>query len=156
MPTIKRIMLPTGFSDLSKKAAPYADQMAQWSGAELHVVHVVPDAQVFVDPTIPGAGIPMVAPLTDDMRAAATTSLDKFIQETLPHVHDRVKKVILFGQITDEIVRYAETEAIDLIIMGTHADGMLKRIVWGSIGKSVLDRVPCPVLLAPVRGAHRT
>jgi nucleotide-binding universal stress UspA family protein len=33
---------------------------------------------------------------------------------------------------------------------------MLKRIIWGSISKSVMERAPCPVLLVPVHDAPRT
>jgi nucleotide-binding universal stress UspA family protein len=156
MPTISRVLLPTGFSDLSRKAAAYAEQMAQWSGAQVHAAHVIPDPQVFVDPTIPGAGIPIAAPLPAELRSAAAASLDAFVKEALPTIKDRVKQVLLFGNITEELARYAEAEKIDLIVMGTHADGVVKRIIWGSIGKSVLERAVAPVLLVPIRGAKRT
>jgi nucleotide-binding universal stress UspA family protein len=98
----------------------------------------------------------MMAPMSEDLRAAAATSLDAFVKEALPGIAGSVRQVVLFGSITDELIRHAEAEAIDLIVMGTHADGAVKRIIWGSIGKSVLERSPAPLLLVPVRGAQRT
>jgi hypothetical protein len=53
---------------------------------------------------------------------------------------------IEWGQPAIEIVRYAREHAIDLIAMGTHGRGGLKRLLLGSVAESVVRGAPCPAL----------
>ena len=45
-----------------------------------------------------------------------------------------------------EIIRYAREHQIDLIVMGTHRRGGLKRLIVGSMAESAVRGAPCPVL----------
>ncbi|HET9986281.1 MAG TPA: universal stress protein [Longimicrobiales bacterium] len=49
----------------------------------------------------------------------------------------------------DEIVRYTEEIEGDLLIMGTHGYGALRRALIGSVASAVTRRAPCPILLVP-------
>lgn len=49
----------------------------------------------------------------------------------------------------DEIVRYTEEVEGDLLIMGTHGYGALRRALIGSVASAVTRRAPCPILLVP-------
>jgi len=46
----------------------------------------------------------------------------------------------------DEIVKYAESEGIDLIVMGTHGRPGLAHLLMGSVAEKVVRTAPCPVL----------
>jgi nucleotide-binding universal stress UspA family protein len=46
----------------------------------------------------------------------------------------------------DEIIRYANDEDIDLIVMGTHGRGGLARLLMGSVAEKVVRTARCPVL----------
>lgn len=50
------------------------------------------------------------------------------------------------GDSADEILNYAETEDIDLIVMMTHGRSGIERLVLGSVTESTLRHAPCPVL----------
>jgi nucleotide-binding universal stress UspA family protein len=45
-----------------------------------------------------------------------------------------------------DIVEYARSEAIDLIVMGTHGRGVLQHLLMGSVAERVVRWAPCPVL----------
>ena len=45
-----------------------------------------------------------------------------------------------------EIVRYARSNAIDLIVMGTHGRGAVEHMLLGSVAEKVVRKAPCPVL----------
>lgn len=47
------------------------------------------------------------------------------------------------------ITEYAKEHALDLIIMGTHGYGGMKRFLTGSVATGVARQAPCPVLLVP-------
>jgi nucleotide-binding universal stress UspA family protein len=153
MAQIKRVMLPTGFSQLSKHAAEYVRLLVPKLDAELDVVHVVSHTELVMDPGMPGVGMPIPSTSTQELLVQSRLSMESFIREVIPELSDRTRTFTSIGGIVDELLKHVNTHAIDLIIMATHADGMLKRLIWGSIGKSVLEQAPCPVLLVPVKGA---
>src|SRR5690606_25204297 len=49
----------------------------------------------------------------------------------------------------DEIIRMATEDSIDLVVLGTHGHGAVKRALIGSTASGVARRAPCPVLLVP-------
>jgi nucleotide-binding universal stress UspA family protein len=51
----------------------------------------------------------------------------------------------------DEIVDYATKIGADLIVMGTHGRGGLRRVLLGSVAEKVLRAACCPVLVVPIR-----
>ncbi|HVU64875.1 MAG TPA: universal stress protein [Phycisphaerales bacterium] len=155
MPTISRILLPTAFSSLSRRAAEYVRLLLPLLDVRVHMVHVTPSTPVAMDPIVPGATGGVVAPPVDELLADSRRRLDSFAQENFPEYLDRITLASAFGDVADELLKYIRANQIDLVVMGTHADGMLKRIVWGSVGREVLEGAACPVLLVPVRGVSR-
>ncbi len=59
--------------------------------------------------------------------------------ELVPHV--------LAGPAAKEILRVARGVAADLVVVGTHGRGGVKRLVLGSVAEEVLRRAGCPVLV---------
>lgn len=49
----------------------------------------------------------------------------------------------------DSIGDHARREAMDLLVMGTHGEGGLRRLLVGSVASRVAREAPCPVLLVP-------
>jgi nucleotide-binding universal stress UspA family protein len=54
---------------------------------------------------------------------------------------------VIIGEPADEIIKYANNEKIDLIIMGTTGLGGVKKFVFGSVARNVSEKAPCPVML---------
>ncbi|MBU0718873.1 MAG: universal stress protein [Planctomycetes bacterium] len=147
--TIQRILVPTDFSELSRHAALHARSLAETHRAALHVVHVIPSDW---EPTlVPEVGTIMPA---EQVRDRAKKLLDTFISNSLAGLDSPITTSVLSGTEAGEISRYASEEAIDVIVVGTHARGLVKRIFRGSISKAVLEKAPCPVLMVPIVIAH--
>ncbi len=51
------------------------------------------------------------------------------------------------GHAADEIVRFADEGAVDLIVVGSHGQGSLSNLVMGSVATKVLAGCKTPVLL---------
>ena len=60
-----------------------------------------------------------------------------------PFVHRRIEA----GDAGPMIVWVAEHEHADVIVVGSHGHGVLKRLVMGSVSQHVVNHAPCPVLL---------
>jgi universal stress protein A len=59
----------------------------------------------------------------------------------------RPEYAVRIGAPADEIVRYADSRDIDLIVMGTHGRSGVAHMVMGSVAEKVVREAPCPVLV---------
>jgi nucleotide-binding universal stress UspA family protein len=59
----------------------------------------------------------------------------------------RVSWAHAHGHAADEIVAFADSQKIDLIVMGTHGHSALGNVILGSVTTGVLARCKIPVLL---------
>ena len=145
----KTILVPVDFSDTADLALDYGCRLAEKFGAVVHLLYVVEAAHIGP----PGAALwgyslpALVKRLEDaaEMRMAALAP----DYETL--VVERVAKV---GEPFVEIVRYARTADIDLIVIGSHGRGAVTHVLLGSVAERVIRTAPCPVLT--VRSPGRT
>ena len=137
--TIKRILLPTDFSDTAAHTLGYAREMAERFGSEMHVLHVV------ADPTPQdwaiGAAALVVSDLLKTWEAAAERRLAEISLDGIETV--RATRV---GHAFVEILQYATDNAIDMIVMGTHGRGPVEHLLLGSVAETVVRKAPCPVL----------
>jgi nucleotide-binding universal stress UspA family protein len=79
------------------------------------------------------------------------------VEEWLAEVADRsglpddTERHVSMGEPSFEILAAADRYAVDLIVMGTRASGVMTRALMGSIADAVLRRASCPVLAVPNR-----
>jgi nucleotide-binding universal stress UspA family protein len=143
--TIRRILCPTDFSELSKAALAQAGALARWYEAEITLLYVAPAA--FTAAEVVYVPSPWLSPETlekwrGDLHAFAQSSREEGI---------RVRIDLCEGNPATEILDTARTGAFDLIVMGTHGRHGLESWVLGSVTESVLRTSPCPVLTVAPR-----
>jgi nucleotide-binding universal stress UspA family protein len=141
MINLKRILVPSDFSECSDAAVRYGLELAHKFGATLHLLHVIQDPA-----TQPWAAEGFAVPLleaVDQWQKDAKTRLDASIPS-----EDRASAVVscTIASPFPEILRYAIDNEIDLIVMGTHGRGGVSHMLLGSIAEKVVRRAPCPVL----------
>ncbi len=139
---VKSILVPTDFSDPSNNALNYAKEMARSSEAVLHLMHVV-------EPTVYPAdwGYSQVGfiDIEHELSSAADKELEKNCKELLAEGFTVVKSVCS-GRASDEIIKYATDNQIDLISIATHGRSGIEHFLFGSTTERVLRKAPCPVL----------
>jgi nucleotide-binding universal stress UspA family protein len=135
MKPTKKILVPLDFAQTSDAALMYGRSLAKAFGAELHVLHVMENQFLrpsFKSPAAVEAGIAnrVAERLSDEDRTTLRT----------------VTAVRMSDEPSDEIVRYAEDEDIDLIVMGTHGRTNMARLLMGSVAEKVVRTARCPVM----------
>jgi nucleotide-binding universal stress UspA family protein len=60
------------------------------------------------------------------------------------------KTVVEVGYPAEEILKAADEEGCDLIVLGSHGKGFLQHAFLGSVSRSVLERARKPVLSIPL------
>ncbi|MCB9081625.1 MAG: universal stress protein [Lewinellaceae bacterium] len=143
---MKKILVPTDFSDTAKCALGYARHLAElWPDAAIDVVHLYLPATAAEYPNI-------VAPVPELIKARED-SLKLFLQESEADcagqvaVKIPVNAELRIGFPADEIV--AESSNYDLIVMGTTGENDLLDNLFGSVSSLVARKASCPVILVP-------
>ena len=141
---LRNILAPIDFSEPSNRALAYARALANKYGAALYLLHVVRDTR-----DAPGTDTDRSRSLADEIERAARDRLDGLL------AGERGERMITrIGQPHDEILGYARTHDIDLIVMGTHGYSGIEHMVLGSVAERVVRSAPCPVMT--VRGESAT
>jgi len=145
---IKRILLPTDFSAYSATATKYACELATKFHAELHLLHTL-EVHLASTPTF-GMGLALPT-YVQESRAAAEKALAGVLDPQWA-VGQKVVQAVVEGSPKVEIVRYARTHQIDVIVMATHGRSGLAHVLIGSVAENVVRTAPCPVLTVRPEG----
>ena len=145
---LERILLPTDFSRYSAAATDYACELATRFDAELHVLHIL-ELQLASTPDFAlGLALPRYI---SESKAAAEKSIAG-IPDPAWSAGRTVIRSVLEGTPKVEIIRYAATNNVDLIVLSTHGRTGLSHMMLGSVAESVVRTAPCPVLTVRAEG----
>jgi len=138
---IRRILLATDLTSTSAAATDQALDLAEQLHADLLVVSVID----------PGAGARSGQPvLRMDQRRAEREIAAQALVVRGRRAGVAVSFLVWEGEPGPSIIDAAASEAVDLIIVGTHGRNRMERMVLGSVSDHVTRNAPCPVLV--VRG----
>jgi nucleotide-binding universal stress UspA family protein len=139
---LKRILVPSDFSDSARLALRYGVSFAREYQAELTLLHVVETIAVgYASDLFP---VPM-AEVFQEIAGHARSELGKLAQQARDQGVAVVEKVVQ-GKPATEIMRVAREDTIDMIVLGTHGRGVLDHALFGSTTEKVVRKAPCPVL----------
>ncbi len=137
--SFKNILLATDFSEVSKRAAPYAAAIASQYGSKVYLVHVItPEARV----PMPMEHLPAQL---DRSHVNAECDMKAFLHgdplNDIPH-----EVLLEQGPIWDALSALIQQDEIDLLVVGTHGRGGLKKVILGSVAEELFRLASCPVL----------
>ncbi len=135
---IKNIVCPLDLSDASKKAYRVAKYLSDTLGAELWVLHVIPEAPDFYSSLYPD-----LADLMGGIQEHIEEKIDAVIDTKDPLIH----RVVLSGKPCEEIIKFQEHKDADLIVMGAKGISAIEAILLGNTASRVLRDAKCPVII---------
>lgn len=143
-PTFKRILVTTDFSEASTKSFAYASALARKFDSTITLLFVVPQG--------PAAEYVAETSTLENERllSEARERLPRF-RETRLDPRMRVSTLVVHGLPAKEIVRTAELQDMDLIVISTHGRAGSERFFLGSVTENVICHAPCPVLVVRER-----
>ncbi|HVY38785.1 MAG TPA: universal stress protein [Polyangia bacterium] len=145
--SLKRILVPTDFTDPSNEALETAIELARGSGATLDLVHVAVEAAYPLPPPIDVATLPLDMDRVLDRSDQGLAAEEKRVRAAGLNC----ETTTLVGRADTEIVNRARDTHADLIVMGTHGRSGLAHALFGSNVDRVVQHTPCPVLIVPKR-----
>jgi len=138
------ILVPTDGSEGATAAVDAAAILALAFDATVHVVSVVDSAAT----TVEGGWSVMLDDLEDaaeeNVEALADTFRDRGVEEVVTAVD--------VGTPYRSLKDYAESEDVDLVVMGTHGRSGVERYLLGSVTEKLLRTCAAPVLAVRIDG----
>lgn len=136
-----RVIAPVDFSEPSLNAVETAASLTASRDA-VRVLHVLAEAA----PHEPGV---VWAAVDDKTRAIHAV---QEVKRQLPEDLRDVSVTARVGSPSQEIVRFAEEQDADLIVLSSHGRTGFRRAVLGSVAEQVVRRAHCPVLVLRADG----
>lgn len=140
-----KILIAIDSEPIAAHAADIGAELAHLAGAEMAFVHVIDTALVNAADT----GI-QPAVFTASAKEDARKLIDGF-RKRLPGQMTALDFVQIGSPVT-EIVNAAKDWPADLIVIGSHGRGGVKRALLGSVAEGVMRHGPCPVLVVRAKG----
>ncbi len=142
MKEFKTILFATDFSESSDYAFQYALSMAECFDARLIILHIINEP---VD--LRGFYVPHISfdKLEEEIEQGAQKLMEQFERKFLKEFKN-FTSIVTPGIPYDEIIKRAEGENAELIVMGTHGRTGLDHVLFGSTAEKVVRKSPVPVM----------
>ena len=137
--SLRRILCPIDYSDSSQRALDRAVALAREAKARLTIAHVVELLPEVPDMPMPDASVYRAARMEDGQRRLSSACAG--VQAAVD-----VDARLLTGSPHREIVKLAQEQSADLIVMGIHGRGAIDRFLLGSTAQHVTRHAACPVM----------
>lgn len=144
MIAVKKIVVPTDFSEPSQEGFRKARQVAEHFGAELLVVHVT--APMPIIPAGHGAIAFNVADYRQEIESVSKKRLEEFVAGERAASKVAMTPLVREGEVAEEIVQAGRDHDADLIVIATHGYSGWKKLILGSVTEKVVRMASLPVL----------
>jgi nucleotide-binding universal stress UspA family protein len=138
-----KILFPVDLSDTMPKIVPFVTTMAKQFESKIHLLFVARVFQYFTGMYVP---YPSIDKFESEIVEGAEKRLLEFKDEYF-ETFPETKTMVVSGGAAEEILKYIQTEGIDLLIMGTHGRKGLDKIIFGSVAEQVVKSSSVPVFL---------
>ena len=135
---IKNILVPVDGSEGADRAIEKAVMLAEICGAKLNFLYVANINQLAINAVLSDA-------ILDSVTKAGNVILDRALEMVPAGVTK--ESFSDTGSPAVVILDFAETNDIDLIVMGSRGLGVVKGVLLGSVSQYVVEQSKCPVLV---------
>ncbi len=139
---LKKILVPTDFSELSQNALNYAATIAKFAEAEIVLLHVLELYEKH-------SHLEKLIDLREVVQKAVNEKLVKLQEKNVNLWNIKITAKLVSGNVHEEIEKFSKENKIDLIVMGTHGvSGIteINRYILGSNAYKVVHISQCPVI----------
>jgi nucleotide-binding universal stress UspA family protein len=153
---IKKILLPVDGSTTSMKAARIGISLSKKFRSDLIGLTVIDLMSLPYGYFLTQPGTSSHDDILKGKKREAKKWLDEVEKSLLETLNEEGSNAVkfrseiiedAFSRVENAIVNYAETESVDLIVMGTRGRSGLKRTLLGSVASGVLSYSRCPVMI---------
>ena len=146
---MKRILIPTDFSENATNAIRYALELFKYEETEFFIMHAYQD-EIYVDDNL------LTQQTLDELTKIISDRTHEHLKKTLKQIKEisqnskhTFRIVSANSMLLDEADKVIDEENIDIVVMGTQGKTNDRKLTFGSHTLQVLKYVQCPVLAIP-------
>jgi len=138
---LKQILVPLDFSEHAKTALVYAKNIAATYNAQLQLLHVVEDT---IHPAFYATGKTSIFDFMPDVKSKSGEIMERMLEKAKgPVVKASIH--VIEGRATRDVVKFAENNNSNLIIIATHGLTGIEHLFIGGVTEKVVRMARCPV-----------
>jgi nucleotide-binding universal stress UspA family protein len=155
IPQIKKILYATDLSKNSSYAFYHAINLARRFDAKITILHAIEPVPPYFEVYVAD----VAEKIEDRDRRRAIQHVQASLEAFCKKVEGQIggpclvlvsKTLVRVAHAVEEILRAADEEECDIIVLGSHGKGFLKQTFLGSVSRAVLDRSRKPVFIIPL------
>lgn len=137
-----KILIPTDFSMIARKAAEYAVSLSANLDAEYVLLHC---------DNVPRPSYSFVNKLDDILRQEAINTGNELIESIKKSTGIDAKMTcdFTFGDPIEILDKYCEEHDVDMIVMGTKGETVVQNRIFGSTAAGVMEHISTPTIFVP-------
>ena len=153
---IKKVLIALDYDPTAQKVAETGYLFAESMGAEVILLHVISDPVYYssldYSPIMGFTGYMDMGPLKPDSEEGLKNASMNYLLKITQHLGDETIKVLVKeGEFAETILKAAEAQHADLIVMGSHGRKWLEKIIMGSVTEEVLNQTSIPLFIIPTK-----
>ena len=146
---MRRILLPTDFSENALNAIRYAVQLFKNSSCEFYMLHTYTPAAYNVGSMSDSYSALELQKVTKQNADRSMEELVETISAEFKNKNHHFHKIVTFNLLVHEIQDIVENKGIDMIIMGTQGATGAQEVFLGTHTMYTIKKVNCPVIAVP-------
>ena len=144
---MNNILVAIDFSDVTPKVIEQAAKIARCFSSKLWLIHIAAPEPDFV-------GYSTGPQCERDWIANTLREEHQYLQDRALELETKgidVTPLLVQGATVETILKEASKLNAELIVIGSHKHGILYKTLVGSVGKQIIERATCPILMIPER-----
>lgn len=146
-----KVLIPVDFSETSLLAIKHGAFIAQFTKADLYVLHVINTPLMSQNLFVPLVNIEDES----ELQSKVAQRLSLLEQEVKAEYGIGFHAIIKSGNPSKEITQTAHEINASLMVMGTHGYSPIEEIMIGSVALKVITRSPCPTMTMSHEASHK-
>ncbi len=152
---MKKILLPTDFSENSINAIKYAVQLFKNEKCTFHLLNTYTPILYDNEYLVYNASQPTLTEIYKNNSQKGLSRVLRKIRKEFPNEKHEFKKISSFNMLSDEIKEQVKEKEIDLVVMGTQGATGAEEILFGTHTVHAIQKTKCPLLAIPSHYEYR-
>ncbi len=151
---MKNILIALDYNPTAQKIAETGAALAKAMNAKITLLHITAEPAYYstpeYSPIMGFSGFNIIdAP---NSRIELNKLAEDFLKSSKQHLNDEsIKTIVEEGDSAETILQTAKKISADIIVMGSHSQRWLEKILIGSVTKEVLNKTTVPLFIVPTR-----
>lgn len=153
---LDKVLIALDYDPTAQKVAEVGFAMAKAMNAKIFLLHVVGDPVYYsstaYSPIMGFTGYSDIGQLQLNIAEVLKSTTVQYLDNTKQYLGDEtIITLVKEGDFAETILKTAKGLHVDVIVMGSHSQKWLEKIIMGSVTEKVLQITDIPLFIVPTR-----